>query len=152
MNIKQIMQSILLLLFTASLLNAKNFNESNSKIRVFESNSYTETKIETRTFNNQKAHITYDISFGSDLLGNITSVDIKILTQNLTENQKSEFIAKYKKMLEKFTSYSQDGKKNLIYPQESCVMNCISTWHCNDKPTNAGVGLCTGDCIEECYF
>lgn len=152
MNLKQIIQSLLVLLITFNSLSAKLPSDSNTKIRVFESKSYTESKIETRTFHNDKLNIVYEISFGSDVLGNITSVDVKFASENLTEDKKNEFISRYKIMLEKFTKYSEDGKKNLIYPQEGCVMSCISHWGCNDKPTNAGVGLCTGDCIEECYF
>lgn len=147
-------QCILLFLFTFSSLSAKTFTiiGGNSKVRLYESTSFTESKVETRTFNNEKYHISYDISFGSDIFGNITSVDIKFNSKNLTEIQKNEFINKYKTMLNKFTKYSSDGKKNLIYPEEGCVMACTSHWSCSSKPTNAGVALCTGDCIEECYF
>lgn len=154
MKLNVIIRSIFILLFTVAAFNAtnaKSFNEL-SKVRVYESSSYTESKTETRTFNNMKYNISYDISIGSDILGNITSVDIKINSTNLTDIQKEEFFSKYKVMLNKFTTYSSTGKKNLIYPEESCVMGCTSHWSCSSKPTNAGVALCVGDCIEECYF
>ncbi|MFC6269538.1 hypothetical protein [Frigoriflavimonas asaccharolytica] len=146
-------KGVMLFLLTLTIfLNAKNYNPSSEVFNVFETKDFIQSKVETKTFFNEKYGVTYDISFGSDNFGNITSVNIKFATENMTKLQKEVFIQKYKNMLQKFTKLSKDNKKLLIYPEESCISGCISGWQCSDKPTNAGVALCTGDCIEECYL
>ena len=118
---------------------------------VFKNENYNEVTKKTKTFYSNKYNLSYDITVGSDLQGNITKIDIQINTP-VNEEVSSTFIKAYSNMLSKFTVLSKDGKKNLIYPEESCLIRCNTKWDCANKPTNAGVLLCTGDCIDECYL
>lgn len=141
-----------LLIFILLISFAYKANEiAESSFNVFKNENYNEVTKKTKTFYSNKYNLSYDITVGSDLLGNITNIDIQVNTL-VDEQLKSNFINAYRNMLSKFVVLSKDGKRNLIYPEESCLIKCNTKWDCAGKPTNAGVLLCTGDCIDECYL
>ena len=141
-----------LLIFVLLISFIYKANEGNKgSFNVFKNENYNEITKKTKTFYSNKYNLSYDITVGSDLQGNITNIDIQINTI-VNDQLKFAFIKAYREMLSKFTVLSKDGKKNLIYPEESCLIKCNTKWDCAGKPTNAGVLLCTGDCIDECYL
>lgn len=144
-----------LFLFLAFLI--FSFHYCNDNIIIYK-NDLKEIKISTVLIQKKYNDKVYDlkVSVGEDLLGKVSSFSIEILGddssfENVIINSREKIKTNLLKIISDSNSLKYGpGIGGPVVSIGSCYSNCTKTYSCYDKPTDAGVALCTLDCALEC--
>ena len=144
-----------LFLFLALLI--FSFHYCNDNIIIYK-NDLKEIKINTVVIQKKYNDKAYDlkVSVGEDLLGKVSSFSIEILGddssfENVIINNREKIKTNLLQIISDSNSFKYGpGMSGPVSNTVSCYSTCTKTYSCYDKPTDAGVALCTLDCALEC--
>lgn len=123
---------------------------------VFYNNDLKEIKTNTVIIQKEYNSKVYDlkVTVGESFLGKLSSLSIEVLGND--KSLEKALLAnkeKIRKNIQDIISNSSSFRSLAVGPVStvgSCLSRCTSTWHCYDKPTEAGTALCALDCALEC--
>ncbi len=134
-----------------------SFHYCNDNILIYK-NDLKEIKINTVVIQKKYNDKVYDlkVSVGEDFLGKVTSFSIEILGndssfENVIINSREKIKTNLLKIIsDSNSSRLSPGIGGPAISVGTCFSNCTKAYSCYDKPTEAGVALCTLDCALEC--
>ncbi len=123
---------------------------------IFYNNDLKEIKTNTVIIQKEYNSKVYDlkVTVGESFLGKLSSLSIEVLGND--KSLEKVLLAnkeKIRKNIQDIISNSNSLKSLAVGPVSTvgnCLSRCTSTWHCYDKPTEAGTALCALDCALEC--